>query len=302
MEEIEIFNGFWTIDYVKSNPDKIFVYGDNDLRTGKGGQAIIRDLKNTIGIRTKKAPNNNDSSFYNDSDLLNNKRLILEDILKIKRIILEGKTIVLSNGGYGTGLSKMKEKSPLTFDFLCNILKYNLGFNNENGKKWSRIPSHYEMSTAINITIDDDYKSEDSLTRNGISDAFESIINEYKVSIISTDTYTMGSMINITKENCDYSLMCMISTDSYPVSSMSKSDLCFFEACEPREFIGYQTQIKFICKIDNTGVVGFGNSMVGNKIEKINRISNKIDDSKRIDILFDKINNIEEMLKLLLNK
>ena len=222
----------------------------------------------------------------------------MEDILKIKKIVLEGKTIVLSNGGYGTGLSRMKEKSPLTFDFLCNMLKYNLGFNNENGKKWSRIPSHYEMSNAINLTITDNYVAEDSLLRNGISDIFESIINGYKVSIISNNIYTMGSMININKEGYDYSLVCIVSTDSYPISDISKEDLCFFEACQPNDFTGYQTQIRFICKIYSTGIVSFDNS----NTNKINRVSNKIDDSKRIDILFDKMDNIEQMLKKILNK
>ena len=48
MKKVEIFSGNWTnIDVMKSS-NKFFVFGDNCERWGKGGQAIIRDLKNTI--------------------------------------------------------------------------------------------------------------------------------------------------------------------------------------------------------------------------------------------------------------
>ena len=66
--EILIFKGFWTLENVTSKPDYLFIYGDNDVKNGKGGQAIIRDLPNTAGIPTKKYPNNNPASFYTDAD------------------------------------------------------------------------------------------------------------------------------------------------------------------------------------------------------------------------------------------
>mgnify|MGYP006999672235 CR=1 FL=1 len=53
---IQVFKGFWSIEDVIKSPNKIFIYGDNDLRTGLGGQAIIRNESNTLGIRTKKFP------------------------------------------------------------------------------------------------------------------------------------------------------------------------------------------------------------------------------------------------------
>jgi len=59
MEEIII-----TREYLISHPDHIFVFGDNLLRKGKGGAAILRDEPNTYGFITKKYPDNNDKSFY----------------------------------------------------------------------------------------------------------------------------------------------------------------------------------------------------------------------------------------------
>lgn len=53
-----------TKDFLRQNPDCIFVFGDNLLRKGKGGAAILRDEPNTYGFITKKAPNNKKESFY----------------------------------------------------------------------------------------------------------------------------------------------------------------------------------------------------------------------------------------------
>jgi hypothetical protein len=145
MEKIEIFEGFWTEETVRQNPDKIFIFGDNDLRVGKGGQAIIRDLPNTFGIRTKKKPNLHPLSFYNDHEYLDNCQKIRQDVIKITELVEGGKTIVLSSGGYGTGLSKLPEVAPKTFEYLNSLLKFNFNFDNVSGKKWIRIPSHYEI-------------------------------------------------------------------------------------------------------------------------------------------------------------
>ena len=60
---IQVFKGFWSIEDVIKSPNKIFIYGDNDLRTGLGGQAIIRNESNTLGIRTKKKPTHEKDAF-----------------------------------------------------------------------------------------------------------------------------------------------------------------------------------------------------------------------------------------------
>jgi hypothetical protein len=57
-----------TKEYLANNPTHIFVFGDNKLRYGKGGAAILRDCKNSYGFITKRAPNNKDSSFYKPID------------------------------------------------------------------------------------------------------------------------------------------------------------------------------------------------------------------------------------------
>ena len=65
---IQVFKGFWSIEDVATNPNKIYIYGDNDERKGLGGQAIIRNEPNTIGIRTKKKPSTEKGAYYTDKE------------------------------------------------------------------------------------------------------------------------------------------------------------------------------------------------------------------------------------------
>ncbi len=52
--DIIVFERFWNIKDTKTYYNYIFIFGDNDMKKGKGGQAIIRDQINTHGIPTKK--------------------------------------------------------------------------------------------------------------------------------------------------------------------------------------------------------------------------------------------------------
>ena len=53
-----------TREFLNSNPNAVFVFGDNTHRTGYGGAAILRDHPQTYGFITKKNPDNMDESFY----------------------------------------------------------------------------------------------------------------------------------------------------------------------------------------------------------------------------------------------
>lgn len=82
-----------TKSYLRNNPDHIFVFGDNLKRKGYGGAAKLRDEPNTYGFITKKAPNNNDGSFYKPDEYKQKfdvelKRLIKEIEYKQKSIFL----------------------------------------------------------------------------------------------------------------------------------------------------------------------------------------------------------------------
>lgn len=120
--QVIIFKGYWTIGDVKSMSNYLFIFGDNDISKGKGGQAIIRDEINSIGIPTKKYPNNNTNSFYYDSEY--DKNVIKIDNA-IKKIMITLKTnnykgIVLPEDGFGTGLARLNTFAPKTLQYINN--------------------------------------------------------------------------------------------------------------------------------------------------------------------------------------
>ena len=133
--DIEVISENYTSELLKANPNKLFLFGDNNTRTGKGGQAIIRDEPNAIGISTKLLPKNTEEAFMSDNQLADNKAVIDSDIKKAKeRATKEGKTIVLPKGGFGTGLAALATKAPQTFAYLNKRLQEEFGFNNTTGE------------------------------------------------------------------------------------------------------------------------------------------------------------------------
>jgi hypothetical protein len=123
--KVKVFKGFWTIENVKSDNKSLFIFGDNDFKKGKKGQAIIRDEKNSIGIPTKKLPSYAEEAYYTDSEYELNKGKIDKSMEKIKeRLKVEGyEYIVLPENGIGTGLAKLDEKAPKTFSYLQLVLQ-----------------------------------------------------------------------------------------------------------------------------------------------------------------------------------
>lgn len=267
MKEIEIFNGYWSVDDVKSTPEKLFIFGDNDLRIGTGGQAVIRNNSNTYGIRTKKRPSITDDSYYSDTEYEFNTQKILQDILQIKFHQLSGFQIVLSDGGYGTGLSMLKEKAPKTYDFLLNSLRSFFGYDNDTGKNWKYIPSFDEFNLAEYVNISDclipvnnSYFRSEYLEKS-IFNYFDLIKNEYKVAFTSNLKFESGQIINLNVGSNEYLVVRVC--DSYSCEFISKQNWSVFEGVSD-EFIAdkeidgfYQTQFQFICTLNTDGTMRF---------------------------------------------
>tara|TARA_A100001015_G_scaffold292904_1_gene368800 strand:+ start:609 stop:785 length:177 start_codon:yes stop_codon:yes gene_type:complete len=55
-KHVFIFEKFRTVKDVHDHPKYLFIFGDNDIQTAKGGQAIIRDEPNSFEIPTKITP------------------------------------------------------------------------------------------------------------------------------------------------------------------------------------------------------------------------------------------------------
>lgn len=126
---------FFNVETCKKNPRSLFIFGDNLLRFGKKGQAIIRSEPNAIGIVTKKYPSFEQKSYYNDNDFEDFKKQIVNDICDIINEYnderLHYKEIIFPEDGIGTGLANLKNKAPKCFEFLNKILLENFNFNNK---------------------------------------------------------------------------------------------------------------------------------------------------------------------------
>ena len=73
-----------TREFLDSNPNAYFIFGDNLERWGHGGAAKLRDHPHAIGFITKKFPDNNDSSFYKPEEY---SSVFFEELEKLKRIV-----------------------------------------------------------------------------------------------------------------------------------------------------------------------------------------------------------------------
>ena len=109
---------FITRKYVRANPDKIFLFGDNLLGRGYGGQAAaMRGAPNAIGIPTKKKPFNQTDAFFTDAEFEQNKAAIDSAFGQLVGLN-DGTEIVIPSAGLGTGLAKLPYIAPRTFEYL----------------------------------------------------------------------------------------------------------------------------------------------------------------------------------------
>ena len=106
----------YSVEDVKANQDKLYIFGDNTEGWGKGGQAIIRDEPNAFGISTKDSPN----QFMSDDNFEANKARIDADIAKIKA---DGRPIVFPEDGIGTGRADLENKAPKTRAYLMEQIE-----------------------------------------------------------------------------------------------------------------------------------------------------------------------------------
>jgi len=120
---IEIQKEWFSLEQCLENPNKLYVFGDNMVRYGKGGQAGIRDCSNSIGLATKRLPRMTNDSFFSDKA---DEYIVVE--ADIEKILVEMqkphyKTLVIPAAGLGTGLSQMPTKSPKLFEHMVGILE-----------------------------------------------------------------------------------------------------------------------------------------------------------------------------------
>ena len=124
---IEICTEKYTSKLLYENQEKIFVFGDNMARKGKGGQAVIRDCPNAFGIATKRYPSMNEDAFFSDQP--DEFDVVMNDLRQLYKLS-KSHTIVFPVGGIGTGLAQMEKRSFAIWSKMCWILKDYFGYVN----------------------------------------------------------------------------------------------------------------------------------------------------------------------------
>jgi hypothetical protein len=122
-----MFSGRLSPSLCQRHPETTFVFGDNLLGFGKGGQAIIRSEPNAFGIPTKRKPSMAPGSFFeegSDSDL--------DAVLAALNVLwtrLENDLIVVipvnAEGEVSLGLERaeLRERAPSIYNTIANHVR-----------------------------------------------------------------------------------------------------------------------------------------------------------------------------------
>lgn len=112
-----------TRDKVKENLDVLYLFGDNLLRKGLGGQAKeMRGEENTLGILSKKYPSSSIDSFYTDEDFYPWLEDFSVDIKNLTEKINSGKYKALVIPKIGEGLADLPNRAPKIWNYLKTTL------------------------------------------------------------------------------------------------------------------------------------------------------------------------------------
>lgn len=88
------------------------MFGDNLAGWGKGGQAVIRDEPNAVGIPTKHRPSWDEDAFFTDADLDRFRAAAARPFCRLRDHLHAGGTVIWPSDGIGTGRAQLEERAP----------------------------------------------------------------------------------------------------------------------------------------------------------------------------------------------
>ena len=104
---------------VQDNPDTLYVFGDNMIGHGFGGQAKeMRGEPNVVGIPTKNYPGIQKQDYFSDGDFPAATIKIALAFVRLFEHVRQGGQIVWPYDGIGTGMADLQNKSPKIWAFI----------------------------------------------------------------------------------------------------------------------------------------------------------------------------------------
>lgn len=126
----------YTPEFLQSKPNYIFVFGDNLLRIGNGGQAIVRNEPNVVGLVTKRLPSHTQEAYMTGSE--SDYEAVDKDFLNIQSLLDSGNTVIFPAGGLGTGLSRLQTHAPKLLAYIDSRVSTMIKTNYEMVRKFIR--------------------------------------------------------------------------------------------------------------------------------------------------------------------
>lgn len=104
---------------LRANRGAIYLFGDNVMRKGLGGQAReMRGEPNAIGVVTKHAPGRTEQDYFDDKDFDYLTAMIAFDLRRAFGWTRRGGLVVVPLDGLGTGLAELPQRAPRINVFL----------------------------------------------------------------------------------------------------------------------------------------------------------------------------------------
>jgi hypothetical protein len=118
-----LFSGWYSRALCQAHPEKTFVFGDNLLGFGKGGQAIIRDEPNAHGVPTKRKPSMALGSFFEENSE-NDLDAVLASLKPLWTRLENGLAVIFpvnDAGEISLGLERaeLRQRAPSIYETIC---------------------------------------------------------------------------------------------------------------------------------------------------------------------------------------
>lgn len=113
-----------------SNPEAIYVFGDNVAKQGTVGNSSVRGLDNAFGLFFKKDMNRTESSYYTNAEAGDFITIFDEQVEQLTNMIAEGKQVIFAKDLISTPeLADFKKNSPAVFEYVKAKLLQDLQYN-----------------------------------------------------------------------------------------------------------------------------------------------------------------------------
>jgi hypothetical protein len=121
---LEVSQGI-SVDLLRVNPGRVYVFEDTLDRSSSLGQAMVRGEPNACGIPVRKSPGLTCKAVFSDQD--HEFEAVTEALRQLYRKGCN-RTVVFPHVGIGHGPYGLVKHSPKLYNHVCHILKNHFGY------------------------------------------------------------------------------------------------------------------------------------------------------------------------------